>query len=231
MDVLAKYGIPKDAGGDSPENVDKMHRCVEKVQKGGKDKEAAIRICKSSMFGQSIEPTEEVILAQVQYLSAVGKMISSKNLSALKQAVTVLQELISKAEAMESMSISLEGLGVTITGESGPAIASAYKVDPTFRLTPTGDLVLEAGERLGEALERAREAKFMTREALEEKMPIGSDMICQIECGMTNNVPDDILQAFADALGLDVETLKQLRTLDQEQPVGGGMMMPMGGMY
>lgn len=129
MELESKYGIPKDAGGDSPENMDKMHRCVEKVQKGGKDKESAIRICKSSMFGQSVDPIEQVILSQVEYLSAVGKMISSKNLAVLKQAVAVLQELITKAEGMESSAMALEGLSLTIAEDPKPASGQIVSFD------------------------------------------------------------------------------------------------------
>jgi len=50
------YGMPKDMGGDSPENDSWMERCVKKVQgrkaKDGKviDKSRAIAICKSTFM-------------------------------------------------------------------------------------------------------------------------------------------------------------------------------------
>lgn len=47
------YGVSKKAGGDSPENDAKMERCVADLQRKGYDKVAAIRICKSSIQGDS----------------------------------------------------------------------------------------------------------------------------------------------------------------------------------
>lgn len=43
------YGVSKDVGGDSPSNDSLMEKCVEQVMKQGKDKQSAIRICKSSI--------------------------------------------------------------------------------------------------------------------------------------------------------------------------------------
>jgi hypothetical protein len=43
------YGIAKDAGGDSLENVAKMERCVKSVMAEGASKSSAIAICKSSI--------------------------------------------------------------------------------------------------------------------------------------------------------------------------------------
>jgi hypothetical protein len=45
----APYGIPKDKGGDNPENDAKMESCVDKVMAKGHDKSSAIAICKDSM--------------------------------------------------------------------------------------------------------------------------------------------------------------------------------------
>ena len=43
------YGVDKDIGGDSPTNVKFMERCVSSVMKTGKDKSAAVAICKASL--------------------------------------------------------------------------------------------------------------------------------------------------------------------------------------
>lgn len=43
------YGVAKDVGGDSPSNDSLMEKCVIQVMRQGKDKETAIRICKSSI--------------------------------------------------------------------------------------------------------------------------------------------------------------------------------------
>ena len=40
------FGMPKKMGGDSPELVAKMERCVADVMKSGQDKVSAIKICK-----------------------------------------------------------------------------------------------------------------------------------------------------------------------------------------
>lgn len=104
------YGIPKDAGGDSPDNVEKMHRCVESVMQTGKSKESAIRICKSSMFGMnSPEISAENLLETVNELQAVGRMISRKNLQTLRDAHRILGDLIVSADQMESARVVFEG--------------------------------------------------------------------------------------------------------------------------
>ncbi len=46
------YGVAKDVGGDSPSNDSLMEKCVTQVMRQGKDKETAIRICKSSIQRQ-----------------------------------------------------------------------------------------------------------------------------------------------------------------------------------
>ena len=52
------YGIDKEHGGDSPENVAKVERCVMHVCEADKslDKSAAIAICKKSIFGLKKKP-------------------------------------------------------------------------------------------------------------------------------------------------------------------------------
>lgn len=45
------YGIPKDKGGDSPENVAKMKKCIEAVSRENShlDEDQIIAICKSKL--------------------------------------------------------------------------------------------------------------------------------------------------------------------------------------
>lgn len=45
------YGVPHEHGGDTPENDARMERCIDSVMKSGHGKVAAIKICKSSLFG------------------------------------------------------------------------------------------------------------------------------------------------------------------------------------
>lgn len=40
------YGVAKNAGGDNAQNTAFMERCVSALQKKGKDKVSAIKICK-----------------------------------------------------------------------------------------------------------------------------------------------------------------------------------------
>ena len=44
------YGLPKEIGGDSPENEEKMKHCIKRVMAQGKSKVSAIRICKVSLM-------------------------------------------------------------------------------------------------------------------------------------------------------------------------------------
>ena len=45
------YGLPKEQGGDTKENDEKMERCVRSVMsRKGVSKVSAIKICKSSAF-------------------------------------------------------------------------------------------------------------------------------------------------------------------------------------
>jgi len=46
------YGIPKSSGGDSPTNVDRVERCVKRLQAKGYSKVSSIKLCKASMFGR-----------------------------------------------------------------------------------------------------------------------------------------------------------------------------------
>ncbi len=46
------YGIAKEHGGDSLENVTKMESCVKQVMAQERDKSSAIAICKSRIFTQ-----------------------------------------------------------------------------------------------------------------------------------------------------------------------------------
>jgi hypothetical protein len=46
---MSPYGVDKKIGGDSPENDNWMEGCVKKVMSGGKDKQHAIMICKSTL--------------------------------------------------------------------------------------------------------------------------------------------------------------------------------------
>ena len=49
------YSLSKQSGGDNATNDAKMERCVTKLVSSGKDKQTAIRICKSAIQRAAIK--------------------------------------------------------------------------------------------------------------------------------------------------------------------------------
>lgn len=78
---------------------------------------------------------------------------------------------------------------------------------------------LQAGERLGTVLERQREEMGLTTEELAADLPIREWAYYRIEAGYNCRPPDDILEAIATALSLDIDDLKDLREKDIDEPV------------
>ena len=198
-----RYGIPKDAGGDSPSNTSRMERCVEKVMASGKSKESAIRICKTSMFGQAINAEyPEQILANCEVLQAVGRMLSKQNLDALRQAVVILQELILKQESMYSEAVELEGISFEVLSE---VPADQY-------------IELMAGDRLGSTIQKTRQSKLLTIDQVVKSLPISESVYRNIESGYLNP-PPDVIEAIASVLSMDADELKRLCDMDKSYPV------------
>ena len=56
------YGISKEHGGDSPENVKRMKVCITGVMKDNPklDEDAMIRICKSRLFPTKSEKSQKI---------------------------------------------------------------------------------------------------------------------------------------------------------------------------
>ena len=82
-----------------------------------------------------------------------------------------------------------------------------------------GERVLKAGERLGTMLERARKEKNMTSSQLADELPIREYAYDRIEAGYNNNPPDDILEAIAEQLDLDIDDVKDTAQNDIDNPV------------
>ena len=243
----SRYGIPKDAGGDSSTNISKMENCTSKMMKSGKSKESAIRICKTSIFGSTSGATqEEIAIANAEVataeLAAVGKILSKKNLEAIKTCIGVLEDLVSLVEPSDpnaiASTIRIEGENIVIDelvsnsisdlNLSNPLKAKAHTVlEKAAKNKDVGansidsdmQITLTAGERLGTYLTRTRQAKNLSIDQLAKQLPIGVNAVSSIETGYNTTPPDNILQAFSDVLGCDLDELMQLRTLDQEQPV------------
>lgn len=74
------YGIPKEKGGDSPENINKMESCVLKVMDQGHDKLSAIKICKSSLF--NIEEEVKASEKNDQSIAIFAEMFLDKQFKA-----------------------------------------------------------------------------------------------------------------------------------------------------
>ena len=58
------YSLPSDIGGDSPENVKWMEKCVTSIQKTGKEKSSAIAICKAQLIKRkrNAKSDEDVVI-------------------------------------------------------------------------------------------------------------------------------------------------------------------------
>lgn len=209
------YGIPKDAGGDSPENVAKMETCIKKVMKKGMEKDSAIRVCKVSMFSSRVE---DILQAASVDVEAVGRMLSSKNIASLKQTVTILQDLISRAEGgnkpeAAGMALRLEGEGIVFEPEDETL------GDGMLVIEDDGGIKFEGGERLGTYISRMRAKTNLTAEGVAEKTGVGPEAYMAIEKGYNSYPADDVLAEIAAALSCDLQHMKNLRAMDRERPV------------
>lgn len=209
------YGIPKEH--DTPENNDKMERCVERVMEKGKPKESAIRICKVSLFGevQNMDALEimkvseaiERISLAAEILNdvepqAIGKVLSKANRNAVKNAIAALLDVMDRAgddsEDMESSRVDI------VMGESG--------------------IALEAGERFGAMIKRARTDKGLMMSEVCKQMTgssvISEQCLMRYESGYTREMPpEDIVNALAGVLDLDARQLMRAAELDYSAPV------------
>lgn len=67
------YGVDKNMGGDSKENVQWMEKCVQSVMDSGKGKSSAIAICKAQMRkkheakSEAIEIEESILSREFRY--------------------------------------------------------------------------------------------------------------------------------------------------------------------
>ena len=61
------YGVDKDIGGDNKDNTQWMEQCVKKVMNSGKDKEAAIAICKTTLKKTKGNKTKSSIIISMIY--------------------------------------------------------------------------------------------------------------------------------------------------------------------
>jgi len=115
----APYGVPKSKGGDNEENDSKMERCVEKVMAEGHSKESAIKICKSSIFGDKN--------SCVRCAAEINKGIVCD---------TCEDSLLKKASPFLEPHISMDWTGV---GMGGPGMGDPGMMGQTGIGTPMGN--------------------------------------------------------------------------------------------
>jgi hypothetical protein len=67
------YGMPKEMGGDSPENIKWMEACITKVKKSGKDEGNAIAICKSTFMKMKGNKTKAELIIDTLIASFIER--------------------------------------------------------------------------------------------------------------------------------------------------------------
>ncbi len=126
-------------------------------------------------------------------MKAVGKVLSSKNKTAIKNVVATLMDILQQV------------------GDDEEGVAA-------LRISAQG-VQLEAGVRLGTFLRRAREAKGMLVSELVKMTSIDEGTYWRMESGYVRTPPpDDVLTQICSALGLNFEEMKHIAGLDLEQP-------------
>ncbi len=150
----------------------------------------------------------EEFKAVIFSLAGEGRVLNSKNLRDLEEAVLKLNKVLESA-----MKRSEE--------------QKAMKVVPSLKLTAKGirlvgakpSVRLYAGERLGALIERTMDDKKLSAKDIVGDLPIRESSFDRIVSGLNSRPPDDILESIASALGIDAEELKEVADLDRSNPV------------
>lgn len=213
------YGIPKDAGGDSKNNMMKMKDCVDGVMSKGKDKTSAIRICKASMFGGALNVGK--FLGEISEKSEIVSRILEGGKVTLtdeeKSEIELIIETLSAVLSPDSEDPELNAVKFMEFDENGDLVMFTMGPDDA---APDG-ISLSAGDRLGAALRRKREELGLTQDAVAKRTPINTETYSGIESGYpsSSKIADDVLSSIANALGLDVKQLQALQEQDFSTPV------------
>jgi DNA-binding XRE family transcriptional regulator len=152
----------------------------------------------SSARIDAVEAQSGLLLATVNGLQAVGRMISKKNLKTLMDAHSILGDLIQAAQNMESARVIFEGNSIRF----------------------------EAGERLGTHIMNKRKGMGMTAADMARRVGISEQSYSNIENGYNSQPPEDILKSICAELGLDYGQCKLKAEMDRDSPVMSGY--PMG---
>ncbi len=164
------------------------------------------------------------IYQHAKVLEAVGKPISGKNQTLLRQAVILLNKVLT-GNVKEASGISITADGFKFSGEPGEPkqldeiILTEKGLQLAGEKEPHEVPEIYAGERLGAVIERKRTSLGFNIEDTAEELPIRARVFERIEAGVNPRPPDDILEAIAKKLKLNFDSLVETADLDATDPV------------
>ncbi len=177
-------------------------------------KSAGVGTAQSATYYDTGDDLVEDVAVGVEVLHASRASLSEQNVSVIRGVVSVLNELVAKAEKDSAEATRL--ISSLFDPEIDPAIG-----DGVIVVAGDGTVALEAGERLGTYLARFRAERGLTAEEVAAKTSISTDAYMAIERGFNQYPPDDVVSEIAAVLGCDKAKAMQLRAMDREKPVMG----------
>ncbi len=162
-------------------------------------------------------------------LKAIGRMISAKNLTALKQAHSVLGQIIRLAE----------GEGVSSENQKKAELSRARKLMRRKAgeegAKASASLCLRDGRiflkklqanRLGTMLMDARNEMGLTRSAVAAQLKlINEGELSDIEQGFNPAPPPDVLEELSEFYDLDMDEMMEMKFRDMRAPVNPRVAM------
>jgi len=160
------------------------------------------------------------IYQHAKVLEAVGKPISGKNQTLLRQAVLLLNRVLT-GNVTQASGITITADGLELSAEV-PTAGKVVVTEKGLEITsgkPKEVPEIYAGERLGAIIERKRTSLGFNIEDTTEDLPIRARVFERIEAGVNPRPPDDILEAIAKKLKLNFDKLVETADLDAADPV------------
>lgn len=156
-------------------------------------------------------------------LEAVGRPISGKNQTLIREAVLLLNKVLKGTVKKAGFTLTADGLkiqgGSDIPRTVGDIIVTEKGLELVSEETPHKISEIFAGERLGAILERKRTSLGFSVDSIAEDLPIRARVYDRIEAGVNPRPPDDILEAIAKKLKLKFDDLVDTADLDASDPV------------
>jgi len=168
------------------------------------------------------ELTALEIYQHAKALEAVGRPISGKNQTLIREAVLLLNRVL-KGNVKEASGITITADGLKLDGwnqqpgEGGVTVTEKGLELISGKSSKVSDIY--AGERLGAVIERKRTSLGFNIEDTAEDLPIRARVFERIEAGVNPRPPDDILEAIAKKLKLKFDKLVETADLDATDPV------------